>query len=207
MLTPCHIEVAGQRSGHTHLCSHPHAYLPPQKISIQAASQPPRTAVSKLSPWWLAELPQNPWAASAPCRHQTMVEAGVVGKVQRWLLWSVPNGVSTGLCRGDTEKVNCSVLNNKGRGSCFLKNGYFHRSSSSALCSFLPGACRVPNCKAIPHGSFHVACNVVISQESKKKMFKFSSGSTPEQQVWFRWLKSTFSSTSPQLPWDSAMQI
>lgn len=63
------------------------------------------------------------------------------------------------------------------------------------------------NCKMIPHGSFHVVCDVVIAKESKKKMFKFSSGSTPEQQVWFRWLKSASSSSSLQLSWDFTVQI
>lgn len=65
----------------------------------------------------------------------------------------------------------------------------------------------MPNYEMIPHGSFHVVCNAVISKESKKKMFKISSGSTPEQQVWFRWLKSASSSSSPQLPRDFALQI
>lgn len=37
------------------------------------------------------------------------------------------------------------------------------------------------NCKVMPHGSFHVVCNVVISKDSKKQMCDFSSGSTPER--------------------------
>lgn len=83
-------------------------------------------------------------------------------------------------------ELNSSVLNNRHTESCwflffFKKKGYFHLFSSSALCSLLPGACKVLNCKVMPHGSFHVVCNVVISKDSKKQMCDFSSGSTPER--------------------------
>lgn len=77
--------------------------------------------------------------------------------------------------------------------------GYSHCSGSSTLCSFLPGACEMPNPKVMPHGSSHV-CNGVISKESKKKGLKFSSASTPEQQGFVRGFKSTSSPSSPQIP-------
>lgn len=59
------------------------------------------------------------------------------------------------------------------------------------------------NYKLIPHDSF----KAVIFKDPKKKMFKFSPGSAPDQQVWLRGLKSAPSSSSPQLPWDVAVQI
>lgn len=157
------------------------------------------SSTSKFSPWWFVKLPQKPSGASAACREQTRVEAGApegAAVVEDTGTHCVHGG---GTWRRGTAQTSTADIGNLGF-------GYSHWSGSSTLRFFLPGACKMPNPKVTPHSSFHV-CNSVISKESKKKMMKLSPGSTPEQQVWVRGLKSTPSPSSPQFPRDFTAQI